>query len=82
MDTLGLTAAQVESILMQGGDVDKVVAEEDEEAVNREAEKHKGEMTIVINRTAIPVKVDYRKRTERYAVETVASEIINNKKVS
>lgn len=82
MDTLGLTAAQVESILMQGGDVDKVVAEEDEEAVNREAEKHKGEMTIVINRTAIPVKVDYRKRTERYAVETVASEIINNKKAS
>lgn len=78
IDTLGLTPAQVECILMQGGDLDKVVSAEDEETTAKEAAKHRGEMTIVINRTAIPVKIDYRKRTERYAVETAASEIINS----
>lgn len=77
IDTLGLTPAQVETILMQGGDVDKVVSAEDEATVAEEAAKHRGEMTIVINRTAIPVKIDYRKRTEKYAVETSASELIN-----
>lgn len=80
IDTLGLTPAQVDAILQQGGDVDKVVSAEDEETTAREAEKHRGEMTIVINRTAIPIKVDYRKRTERYAVETAASEIIHHVK--
>jgi hypothetical protein len=78
--TLGLTPAQVDGILAQGGDLDKVVAADDEEATRREVEKHRGEMTIVINRTAIALKVDYRKRTERYAVETAASEIMKLKK--
>ena len=50
--------------------------EDDEEAIKKEAAKHRGEMTLIINRMAIPIKVDYRKETERYAVETSADEII------
>lgn len=78
IDTLGLTASQVDEILQQGGDIDRIASAEDVGELEKEAAKHRGEMTIVINRTAIPIKVDYRKRTERYAVETAASEIIQD----
>lgn len=78
IDTLGLTPSQVDGILKQGGDLDRVASSEDAGELEKEAAKHRGEMTIVINRTAIPIKVDYRKRTERYAVETTASEIIQD----
>lgn len=77
LDTLGLTEAQIDSIIQQGGDIDRESsAEDDEEAIKKEAAKHRGEMTLIINRMAIPIKVDYRKETERYAVETAADEII------
>ena len=78
IETLGLTEAQIDEILAQGGDIDRMASVEDEGELAKEAEKHRGEMTIIINRTAIPIKVDYRKDTERYAVETAASEIITS----
>lgn len=78
IDTLGLTSAQVDEILKQGGDIDRVASAEDEGELKKEAAKHRGEMTIVINRTAIPIKVDYRKKTEQYAVETSADEILHH----
>lgn len=76
IDTLGLTVAQVEKILEQGGNLEQANTGEYDEAVEAMKAKHRGEVTIVINKTAIPVKVDYRKRTEKHAVETAASEII------
>lgn len=78
IETLGLTEAQIDEILAQGGDIDRMASVEDEGELAKEAAKHRGEMTIIINRTAIPIKVDYRKATERYAVETAASEIIQS----
>lgn len=80
IETLGLTEAQVDEILAQGGDIDRMASVEDEGELEKEAAKHRGEMTIIINRTAIPIKVDYRKSTECYAVETEASEIIRSVK--
>lgn len=77
IETLGLTESQVDEILQQGGDIDRIASAEDEGELAKEAAKHRGEMTIIINRTAVPIKVDYRKTTERYAVETAASEIIS-----
>ncbi len=77
IDTLGLTEAQVNSILQQGGDIDRIASADDEGELAKEAAKHRGEMTIVINRTAIPIKVDYRPRTEKGAVETASSEIMD-----
>ena len=78
IDTLGLTEAQVDDILAQGGDIDRASSSEDEKDIEKEAAKHRGEMTIIINRMAIPIKVDYRKTTEQYAVETAANEIIHS----
>lgn len=79
IDTLGLTESQVDSILAQGGDIDRVASAEDEGELAKEASKHRGEMTIVINRTAIPIKVDYCRNTERIVVETAANEILGNR---
>lgn len=85
IDTLGLTPAEVDSIIQQGGDLDRVGGVEDDELLKAEAAKHRGEVTLVINRTAVPIKIDYRKKTEKFIAETAASEIIEevtNSKVS
>ncbi len=76
IQTLGLTPAEIDSIINQGGRLDQVGSIENEEELKKEAAKHRGEVTLVINQTAVPIKVDYRKKTERYAVETAADEII------
>ena len=74
--TLGLTEKQVEDILEQGGNIDQANSGGHDEELEAEKKKHLGECTLVINKTAIPLKIDYLKRTEKHAVETAASEII------
>lgn len=78
LEKLGITESQVDAILEQGGNLDQYTSEDTQEAVELEKAKHRGEVTIVINKTVIPLKVDYRKVTEKYAVETAASEIISH----
>lgn len=76
--TLGLTESQVDDILAQGGNLDQAGGSEAEEEMKKEQAKHRGECTIIINRMAVPLKVDYRKRTEKHVVETSAEEIIED----
>ena len=76
IDNLGLTPAEVDSIIEQGGNIEQTGSSEHEDDMKAEAAKRRGEFTLVVNRTAVPIKVDYLKSTERYAVETAADEII------
>ena len=76
LNTLGITLSQVEDILEQGGNLDKAASGDYEEEVELEKMRHRGETTLIINKTVIPLKIDYRKKTEKYAVETSAEELI------
>lgn len=76
MKTLGITATEVDEILAQGGDINQANSSDKDKELEKEQAQHRGEVTIIINNTAIPIKVDYCKATEKHAVETAASEII------
>jgi len=76
LSKLGLTEKQIDSILNQGGNLDQQGSNGTELSVEQEKARHRGECTLVVNKMAVSLKIDYRKRTERPVVETAASEII------
>lgn len=76
LSKLGLTEKQIDSILNQGGNLDQQGSVDTEQSVILEKAKHRGECTLVVNKMAVSIKIDYRKKTEGPVVETQASEII------
>lgn len=83
LSKLGLTEKQIDSILEQGGNLDQQGSVDTEQSVLLEKAKHRGECTLVVNKMAVSIKIDYRKKTEGPVVETEASEIIKKiKRVS